>query len=70
MYVTPGQSWQAAYKTTKANFGLDDDSIGIFAIQLRFNLDDIKTIAAEAITGGGNDRKCDVLHIDKEMASP
>jgi hypothetical protein len=67
MYVTPDQSWQAAYETTKANFGLDDDSIGIFAIQLRFNLDDIKTIAAEAITGGGNDRKCDVLHIDKEL---
>jgi hypothetical protein len=67
MYVTPGQSWQAAYQTTKSNFGLDDDGIGIFAIQLRFNLDDIKTIAAEAITGGGNDRKCDILHIDKEM---
>ncbi|GAA4826917.1 hypothetical protein GCM10023232_26320 [Sphingosinicella ginsenosidimutans] len=67
MYVTPDQSWQAAYATTKANFGLNDDAIGVFAIQLRFNLDDIKTIAAEAITGGGNDRKCDVLHIDKEM---
>jgi len=67
MYMTPGQSWQTAYATTKANFGLNDDSIGVFAIQLRFNLDDIKTIAAEAITGGGNDRKCDVLHIDKEM---
>lgn len=67
MYVTPDQSWQAAYTTTKANFGLGDDAIGVFAIQLRFNLDDIKTIAAEAITGGGNDRKCDVLHIDKEM---
>lgn len=67
MYVTPGQKWQAAYATTKTNFGLDDDAIGVFAIQLRFNLDDIKTIAAEAITGGGNDRKCDVLHIDKEM---
>lgn len=67
MYVTPGQKWQTAYATTKANFGLNDDAIGVFAIQLRFNLDDIKTIAAEAITGGGNDRKCDVLHIDKEM---
>lgn len=67
MYMTPDQKWQAAYATTKANFGLNDDAIGVFAIQLRFNLDDIKTIAAEAITGGGNDRKCDVLHIDKEM---
>ncbi len=67
MYVTPGQKWQTAYTTTKANFSLNDDAIGVFAIQLRFNLDDIKTIAAEAITGGGNDRKCDVLYIDKEM---
>lgn len=67
MYVTPGQKWQAAYTTIKKNFGLNDDAIGVFAIQLRFNLDDIKTIAAEGITGGGNDRKCDVLHIDKEM---
>lgn len=67
MYVTPDQKWQSAYETTKTNFALDDDAIGVFAIQLRFNLDDIKTIAAEAITGGGNDRKCDVLHIDKEM---
>ncbi len=67
MYKIPGQRWQVAYEMTKANFALDDDAIGVFAIQLRFNLDDIKTIAAEAITGGGNDRKCDVLHIDKEM---
>lgn len=67
MYKTQGQKWQDAYITTKANFGLGDDAIGVFAIQLRFNLDDIKTLAAEVITGGGNDRKCDVLLIDKEM---
>ncbi|MEN1925027.1 AIPR family protein [Luteimonas qiangzhengi] len=67
MYVTPGQKWQAAYTAAKTNFGLNDDAIGAFAIQLRFNLDDIKLIAAEALTGGGNDRKCDVLHVDKEM---
>lgn len=67
MYITPDQKWQTAYAAIKVNFGLNDDAIGVFAIQLRFNLDDVKTIAAEAITGGGNDRKCDVLHIDKEM---
>lgn len=67
MYEKPGQKWQGAYKVAKSNFGLSDDAIGVFAIQLRFNLDDIKTIAAESITGGGNDRKCDVLHVDKEM---
>ncbi len=67
MYKTPEQSWQTAYLTAKENFGLSDDAIGVFATQLRFDLDDIKSLAAEAITGGGNDRKCDVLHIDREM---
>lgn len=67
MYVTQGQSWQAAYKAAKKNFGLDDDAIGPFATQLRFNLDDLKTLSAEAITGGGNDRSCDMLYVDREI---
>ncbi len=67
MYETKGQSWQAAYKAAKKNFGLDDDAIGPFATQLRFNLDDLKTLSAEAITGGGNDRSCDMLYVDREI---
>jgi len=67
MYVTEGQSWQAAYKTAKKDFGLDDDAIGAFATQLRFNLDDLKSVAAESITGGGNDRSCDLLYVDREI---
>ncbi|WP_162488011.1 AIPR family protein [Azospirillum lipoferum] len=50
----------------KENYNLSDDAIGVFAINLRFNLDDIQTIAAESITGGGDDKKCDVLYVDKE----
>jgi hypothetical protein len=34
----------------KANDSLTDDAIGVFAINLRFNLDDIQTIVSEAIT--------------------
>lgn len=67
MYVTKGQSWQAAYKTAKKDFRLNDDAIGAFATQLRFNLDDLKSLAAEAITGGGNDRSCDLLYVDREI---
>ncbi|WP_417609867.1 AIPR family protein [Parasphingorhabdus sp.] len=66
MFVTPNQTWQAAYQSTRDSFGLANDAIGVFAVQLRFNLDDIKNLAAESITGGGNDRKCDVLYIDRE----
>ena len=59
-------SWQNAFDVMKTNYSLGDDAIGVFAINLRFNLDDIQTIASEAITGGGDDKKCDVLYVDKE----
>jgi AIPR protein len=62
--IEPG--WQNAFNIMKANYSLTDDAIGVFAINLRFNLDDIQTIVSEAITGGGDDKKCDVLYVDKE----
>jgi hypothetical protein len=58
--------WPRAFSVMKRNFALNDDAIGVFAINLRFDLDDIQTIASEAITGGGDDKKCDVLYVDKE----
>jgi AIPR protein len=58
--------WRTAFEVMKANFSLTDDAIGVFAINMRFNLDDIQTIVSEAITGGGDDKKCDVLYVDKE----
>jgi uncharacterized protein YdhG (YjbR/CyaY superfamily) len=58
--------WRNAFKVMKSNYSLTDDAIGVFAINLRFNLDDIQTIVAEAITGGGDDKKCDVVYVDKE----
>jgi AIPR protein len=64
--MPPVADWQSAFSVMKANFSLTDDATGIFAINLRFNLDDIQTIATEAITGGGDDKKCDVLYVDKE----
>jgi hypothetical protein len=62
--IDPG--WQNAFKVMKANYSLTDDSLGVFAINLRFNLDDIQTIVTESVTGGGDDKKCDILYVDKE----
>src|SRR6266481_4139849 len=58
--------WRNAFDVMKTNYSLTDDAIGVFAINLRFNLDDIQTIVSEAITGGGDDKKCDVVYVDKE----
>jgi AIPR protein len=66
MVQTTESGWQNAFRVMKSNFALNDDAIGVFAINLRFNLDEIQTIATEAITGGGDDKKCDVIYVDKE----
>jgi AIPR protein len=58
--------WQNAFNVMQTNYSLSDDAIGVFAINLRFDLDDIQTIASESITGGGDDKKCDVVYVDKE----
>ena len=59
-------TWESAFNVMRSDYELSDDSIGVFAINLRFGLDDTRTIASEAITGGGDDKKCDVLYVDKE----
>jgi len=50
----------------KNDLDLDNDAIGVFAVNLKFNLDDFQTTASEALTGGGDDKKCDLIYIDKE----
>ena len=60
------EAWKDAFKVVKENYGLSDDALGIFAINLCFNLDDFQTVAAESLVGGNDDKKCDVLYIDKE----
>jgi hypothetical protein len=58
--------WWNAFDVMRTDFSLTDDAIGVFAINLRFDLDDIQTIVSEAITGGGDDKKCDVVYVDKD----
>ncbi|MFY1681688.1 AIPR family protein [Micromonospora sp. WMMD730] len=38
----------------------------LFALELRFDIDDIAAVAATAITDGKKDRKCDLMYIDED----
>tara|TARA_R110002051_G_scaffold99127_1_gene169502 strand:+ start:2357 stop:4108 length:1752 start_codon:yes stop_codon:yes gene_type:complete len=58
--------WNNAYEAMKKDLNLDNDAIGVFAVNLKFNLDDFQSTATEALTGGGDDKKCDLIYIDKE----
>jgi hypothetical protein len=59
--------WGVALDALKTDFDLSDDAIGLLALKLKFRLEDIQVVAAEAITGGGDDKKCDLLYVDKEL---
>ncbi|MBS1697921.1 MAG: AIPR family protein [Actinobacteria bacterium] len=58
------ESWRAAFKQFASSFELGADGIGLFAIDQRFGVDDVRTATAESITGGGDDKKLDIIFLD------
>lgn len=59
--------WKQALATLKNDLSLPEEAIGLLALQLKFRLEDIQSVAAEAVTGGGDDKKCDIIYVDKEL---
>jgi hypothetical protein len=58
-------AWQAFVNRADLE-QFEPNSLLLFALELRFNIDDIATIAATAITDGRRDRKCDLVYIDED----
>jgi hypothetical protein len=44
-----------------------DNAIGLFALALKFGIDDLESVGAESICDGGNDKKNDIIYIDLEQ---
>lgn len=65
--MTKEADWSVALATLKTDYSLSDDAIGLLALRLKFRLEDVQAVAAEAITGGGDDKKCDLVYVDKEL---
>lgn len=59
-------TWQAALEARDDLKQYGDNAIGLFALALRFALDDIHSVAAESVTDGSDDKKCDLIFIDRE----
>lgn len=58
--------WQAAI-TARDDLGqYGDNSIGLFALAVHFSIDDIHTVATDSLTDGSDDKKCDLIYIDRE----
>lgn len=44
-----------------------DNALMLYALQLRFDIEDIASIASESLTDGHNDKKCDLIFVDREL---
>ena len=56
--------WLSNYQELSELAEYGDNALGVFALALRFDVEDLVATAAEAITDGTNDKKCDVVFID------
>jgi hypothetical protein len=45
----------------------DNNSLLLYVLELYTNTDDIDNIASNSLTDNADDKKCDLLHIDKDM---
>lgn len=59
-------AWNTCFKTRTDLRSYGDNAIGLFALALRFGIDDLDTVAADAITDRSDDKKCDIVHIDRD----
>ena len=59
-------SWQQAYENRSDLAQYGDNSIGLFALALRFGLEDLDTVAANSLTDGSDDKKCDIVYVDRD----
>lgn len=60
------ENWEQALAVRDDLEIYGDNALGLFALALRYQIDDLHSVAAEAITDGSDDKKCDILHIDLE----
>lgn len=58
--------WEAFTSRDDLNqFGVD--ALLLFALQLRFGIEDIGVVASNSLTEGGDDKKADLVYIDSEV---
>ena len=43
-----------------------DNALLLYALQLKFDIEDIDSVATDALTDGADDKKCDLIYVDRE----
>ena len=55
----------AAYAARDDLAEYGSNGLMLFALQLRHGVEDIETVAATSLTDGSNDKKCDLVYVDR-----
>ncbi|MBI4824927.1 MAG: AIPR family protein [Nitrospirae bacterium] len=59
-------AWKTAFESRTDLNQYEDNALGLFALALKFGIDDLDTVAADSITDGSDDKKCDIVFINKD----
>lgn len=66
MVIKKSPFWEAfESRTDLKQYGVN--ALSLFALQLKFGIEDIDLVAEDSITEGGDDKKADLVFIDTEM---
>jgi hypothetical protein len=60
------EEWKTAFDTRSDLTEYGENALALFALGLRFGLEDLESVAANAITAGSDDKKCDLVHVDND----
>ena len=60
------KDWEKALQARADLARYGSNAIGLFALVLKFGLDDIESVAAESLTDGSGDKKCDIVYIAED----
>lgn len=59
-------SWQSAYDSMIGLEAYKDNALGLFALALKFGVEDLSGVAADSVTDGSDDKKLDLVYINQE----
>ncbi len=63
----PTPAWEAALTERDDLTKFGDNAIALFALALKFGIDDLESTGTEAIVDGASDKKIDAIYIDEEQ---
>lgn len=60
------KSWESEYKSLSNLYEFKDNALALFALGLKFNIEDLYHVGVDSITDGADDKKIDMVYINSE----